>query len=114
MANWKRTQAMKTIETEPNQTLFDVAVQHYGTLEALAELLELNPVLENDPEALVANGINTLEDVVFRMDLALKPGLLLRVDDESKTMDSKTVAKIDNPVTTYQTWQEQSSRYRTR
>lgn len=97
---------MKTIETEPNQTLFDLAIQHYGTLEALAELLELNPVLENDPEALVANGINTLDNVVFRMDLALKPGLLLHVDDNSKRMDSKIAAKIDNPVTTYETWQE--------
>lgn len=97
---------MKTIEAESNQTLFDVAVQHYGTLDALAELLELNPALENDPAALIANGINTLDKVVFRMDLALKPGLLLHVDDESKRMDSKIAAKIDNPVTTYETWQE--------
>lgn len=97
---------MKTIEVEPNQTLFDVAVQHYGTLDALAELLELNPALENDPAALIANGINTLDNVVFRMDLALKPGLMLHVDDESKRMDSKIAAKIDNPVTTYETWQE--------
>ena len=40
---------MKTVTVKPNQTVFDILVEQYGTCEALAELLENNPNLENEP-----------------------------------------------------------------
>ena len=36
---------MKTVTVKPNQTVFDILVEQYGTCEALAELLENNPNL---------------------------------------------------------------------
>ena len=42
---------MKTVTVKPNQTVFDILVEQYGTCEALAELLENNPNLENEPGA---------------------------------------------------------------
>ena len=40
---------MKTVTVKPNQTVFDILVEQYGTCEVLAEFLENNPDLENDP-----------------------------------------------------------------
>lgn len=99
---------MKTIRTEPNQTLYDIAVQHYGTLDGVEELIALNPDIRNDTKALVALGINTAaQDPVFRLDVAIAPGSVLFFDETSRTIDDKVVRKIENPVTTYQTWQGQ-------
>ena len=99
---------MKTIRTEPNQTIYDIAVQYYGTLDGVEELIALNPGIKNDTKALVALGINTAnQDPVFRFDVAIAPGSVLVFDETSKTIDDKVVKKIENPVTTYQIWQEQ-------
>lgn len=43
---------MKIIEVQADQTLLDLAVQHYGTAEGVGEILRLNPTLENDPKRL--------------------------------------------------------------
>ncbi len=99
---------MKTIKVEPNQTIYDIAVQYYGTLDGVAELIDLNPGLRNDPQALVDLGINTANnDNAFRMDVAIAPGSVLAYDETSRTIDEKVVRKIENPVTTYETWQGQ-------
>lgn len=105
---------MKKISVEPNQTVYDLAAQHYGTLEAVEEILRNNPDLENDPAALVALGVDALQTAAFRLDVAVRPGFALRIDQTSRLIDDKVTRKIENPVTTYQTWQELSSRYRPR
>ena len=99
---------MKKIKVEPNQTIFDLAVQHYGTAEAVSEILSNNPDLVNDPSALVELGVNTLAKPVFRLDVAVKPGFELRIDDTGKWMNKQTIQKITNEITTYETWHELS------
>ena len=47
---------MKTIKAKDNQILLDIALQYYGTAEAIAEILENNPGIKNDPQALVSDG----------------------------------------------------------
>ena len=61
---------MKTVTVKPNQTVFDILVEQYGTCEALAELLENNPNLENEPGA-DGRAIPEAERI-FRLDLPLK------------------------------------------
>lgn len=98
---------MKTIKVEPNQTVFDLAVQHYGTAEAVQKILEDNPDIANDPAALIAIGVNTLAHPVFRLDVAVKPGTL-RIDETSRLIDGRITRKITNDITTYETWRELS------
>lgn len=63
---------MKTVTVKPNQTVFDILVEQYGTCEALAELLENNPNLENEPGA-DGRAIPEAERI-FRLDIPLKDG----------------------------------------
>lgn len=102
---------MKTVKVEPNQTIYDLAVQHYGTLDAVAEILQLNPGIVNDPQALIDLGVDTLQDNPFRIDVAVSPDYGLVIDETSKTVDNNITKKIEEPVTTYETWQELSPRY---
>ena len=102
---------MKTVKVEPNQTIYDLAVQHYGSMDAVAEILNLNPDIANDPQALIALGVDTLQDNPFRMDVAVSPDYALVIDETSKTVDNNITKKIEDPVTTYETWQELSPRY---
>ena len=42
---------MKTVEVKDEQTLLDIALQHYGTAEAVGKILSDNPGLANEPSA---------------------------------------------------------------
>lgn len=95
---------MKTVEIKDNQTLLDVALQHYGTAEAIGEILTNNPALRNAPSAVVDSG-RALGS--FYPDIKLEPGTLL-IDDDSRNQKKMTVKKIETDITTYMTekWQE--------
>ncbi|MDE6440231.1 MAG: hypothetical protein K2K51_04345, partial [Bacteroidales bacterium] len=67
-----------------------------------------NPAVGTDPPALVELGVNTLAKPVFRLDVAVKPGFALRIDDTGKWMNNQTIQKITNEITTYETWHELS------
>mgnify|MGYP000323225834 CR=1 FL=1 len=43
----------ETIKVKDNQILLDIALQYYGTAEAIAEILANNPGIKNDPQALL-------------------------------------------------------------
>ena len=79
---------MKTIKVKDNQILLDIALQYYGTAEAIAEILANNPGIKNDPQ--------------------LEVGSSLLIDDDSRRIKKTVVKKIENDVTTYMTeqWQE--------
>lgn len=100
---------MKTIETTSDQTLLDVALQHYGTAEAIGEILRNNPELRNDPAAVVAAG---REPGPFYPDIRLEAGLAVRIDDDSRLVKKTAIKKINGSVTTYTTeqWQERLNR----
>lgn len=55
---------MKTITVEPNQTVFDLAIQYYGTTEGINEILEDN-TLENDDTSKIATGIDPFPTKTF-------------------------------------------------
>lgn len=105
---------MKTVKVLQNQSLLDLAVAHYGTVEAVSEILRLNPDIENDPAAMVEVGENVLANPPFRLDVAVKTGFSLRIDETSKLIESKVVKKITNEITTYESWQELSPKSRRR
>lgn len=90
---------MKTVKVEDNQTILDVAIQHYGTAEAIGEILLLNPNLRSDETELSRAGY---DHDVLALELKLAVGRSLVVDDESKLQKKNVLKKIDKPVTTYE------------
>ena len=94
---------MKTVKVQPNQNVFDLAVQHYGTVEAVDEILRLNPDLKNEASALDALDINTAgNEVVFQLDAAVKAGFPLKIDETSKNIKKNILKKINQDITTYE------------
>lgn len=96
---------MKTIEVENDQLLLDIALQQYGTAEAIGEIVRNNPDLKNDPSAVVESG---RELGAFYPDIKLVPGSTVQIDDESRLVRKTIVKKIDRSITTYMEaqWQE--------
>lgn len=90
---------MKTIEVLNNQTILDVAVMYYGTLEAIGEILLLNPDIKNDPAEVIASGQEDL--TTFYFDIKLKVPQMLIIDDENRLINKNTLKKVNKPVTTY-------------
>lgn len=92
---------MKTTTVKARQTLYDIALEQYGTCEAVGELLALNPGIANDPEALRRLGIETLGQTGFYLDAAVAPGTQLRIDEQSALMRKGTLKEIISDITTY-------------
>lgn len=100
---------MKVIEVQDEQQLLDIALQHYGTAEAMGEIMANNPELKNEPSAVVEAG-RSLGD--FYPDIKLKVGQRISIDDDSRLVKKTVVKKIDRDITTYMEtqWQEQYNR----
>lgn len=96
---------MKTIEVKDEQILLDIALQYYGTAEAVGEIVANNPGLRNEPSAVVAAG---RELGPFYPDIKLKAGLAVNIDNESRLVKKTVVKKIETDITTYmeEQWQE--------
>lgn len=92
---------MKTVTVKRNQTLYDIALEQYGTCEAVGEILSLNPRLTNDPAALCAKGIDSMRETAFYIDIAVKPGTHLTVDENSTLIRKSTLREITTDITTY-------------
>lgn len=92
---------MKLITVKPNQTLYDIALEQYGTCEALYELLEINHDLKNEPAALAAAGIDGLSDDGFYIDTALLAGSAIKIDANSKMILQSVIREITGDITTY-------------
>ena len=87
---------LKTIEVENGQLLLDIALQQYGTAEAIGEIVRNNPELKNEPSAVVESGRK------------LVSGSTVQIDDESRLIRKTVVKKINRSITTYMEaqWQE--------
>lgn len=98
---------MKTIEVQDKQILLDIVLQHYGTAEAMGEIMANNPRLENEPSAVMDAG---RELGPFYPDIKLRAGLRVSVDDNSRLVKKTVVGKINGSVTTYMEtpWRERS------
>lgn len=93
---------MKTITAKANQTLHDVAIEQYGTVEAVGEILNNNPMLQNDPSALAAINIDALHDDGFYIDVALRVGQQVQIDTDSFTRKQMIIKEITSDITTYE------------
>lgn len=96
---------MKKVEINNNRTLLDIAMEYYGTAEALGEILLNNPRIKNDRNALIDADRQINE---FHPDIKLEIGSTLLIDDDSRQVKKITVKKINRSVNTYMTeqWQE--------
>lgn len=92
---------MRTIIVKPDQTVYDILVEYYGTCEAISELLDNNPGIENDDRAKIRMGIDPLSDRDFYIDLPVKPGMAILVDTGSKLMRNSVTREIGTGVTTF-------------
>lgn len=90
---------MKTVTVKPNQTVFDILVGQYGTCEALAEFLENNPDLENEPGT---DGRDVpVAERIFRFDLPLKEGSTVLINTDSRQIKTSVIQEINTEVTTF-------------
>lgn len=98
-------QNMKKVKAIDNQTILDFALANYGTAEAVTEIMQLNPLIENDPAAMVEAGIAPGD---FYFDIKLLPGQEITIDDDSRLIRKAALKEITTEVTTYTTkaWQE--------
>lgn len=92
---------MKKVTVKPNQTLYDIAVSEYGTCEAISELIANNPELSNDGQSKVAMGVDAINDRSFYFDLPLKPGSVVLIDTDSRTLRKNILREITKEVTTF-------------
>lgn len=93
---------MKKVTVKPNQTIYDLAASEYGTGEAITEIVTNNPELENDDAAKIATGIDPVSDKDLYFDLALKPGSIVLINTDSRTLKKNIIREIDKEVTTFE------------
>ena len=91
---------MKRGTAKANQTIYDVAIEQYGTCEAVGKLMQDNPDMENDLQAVTEAGIEE-SDRSFYFDLPLPEGSTLLVDTDSRLIEKNILREIDKDVTTY-------------
>lgn len=84
---------MRTIKTLKGQTIIDIAIQEYGNIEAVMELVDNNPQLwgVNDYPA------GSLVDDFCDFDLALPimQGTKIYVDDDSSLMKMTIIKEMN-------------------
>lgn len=88
---------MKTITTLKNQTIFDIAVQYYGNLEAFEEILRNNPDIENDYSCIQNAGIPYFIDE-FDLAFPLKPDQKLLIDENSVNYKKNIVKELNTII----------------
>lgn len=91
---------MKTITAKLNQTIYDIALEQYGNVEAVAEIMANNPGLQNDPEALAALALDPGPDG-FYMTVALPVGFSVVIDPDSILIRHNTVRELTDDITTF-------------
>ncbi|MEG1499378.1 MAG: hypothetical protein RRX93_07860 [Bacteroidales bacterium] len=94
-------QAIKITLVEPNQTIYDLALQHYGTVAGIVDILSYNPDLKNDKLALSTLGIDTVKDNDFYFDAPVEIGFPLKINKDSKYGIPTITREFNAPITTY-------------
>ncbi len=84
---------MKTIKVEQNQTIYDIALEQYGNVEAAGEIMVNNPALRNDPAALAALGVDATGDDGFWVDVSLSPGTAILINDTDSPLMRPAILK---------------------
>lgn len=81
---------MKTIKVVGGQTVMDIAVQEYGNLEAVFEILENNQHMLNDypDDEFIADRSE------FDVGYSIKKGTELLIDNESPLVNKRVLAEL--------------------
>lgn len=91
---------MRTIKSLKNQTIWDVAIQYYGSAEAVNELLELNPQLQNDLSSVINSGY-IVDSTMFYIELPLKEGSSIKIDEDSFWVRRDVLKEIEEDIITF-------------
>jgi hypothetical protein len=86
---------MRTIVTVKNQTIFDIAVQEYGSISAWEEILKLNPGLRNDYSSALEAGVLYYPDE-FDFAYPITEGSKIIVDNESPLINSNYLRELNS------------------
>lgn len=86
---------MIQIKVLDGQTIYDIAKQYYGNIEAVSEILELNPDIRNN------------DIYLYAIDRPLLAGLKINIDEKSKKRDANTLRNIHKNIIL---WQERTKR----
>lgn len=93
---------MKIIKVKENQSIMDISLENYGTIEGVESLLKDNPDLKNDPVALLASGIDIFS-VDFYLDVAISLGREIKIDTDNPILKQRTVRELKHrEITTYE------------
>lgn len=92
---------MSSITVIANQTIYDICLQAYGTIDALSEVLALNTGLKNDPRAKVAIGMDPIADTSFYLDIAMLPGMEVVTSTDSALINNNVTKELTGPITTF-------------
>ena len=71
---------MKTVISLLNQTIFDLAAQHYGSTAQFEKIFELNPGLQNDYSYALTLGI-PVDVEVFDFSYPIMQGSEIKIDE---------------------------------
>lgn len=94
---------MKKIKVKQNQSIMDVAIENYGILEGMSDLIFNNQNLKNDPKALSRLGIDSLYNVDFYIDVAVLPQSEISVNNNSLFIKQMTIKELKGvEITTYE------------
>ncbi len=89
------------VKVEENQSVHDIAIAYYGTLEAVGEIITLNPELRNDKTALTNIGVDAISNTSFYIDVALEVGMEITIDTDSRTIKTEITRELTTPQTKY-------------
>lgn len=87
---------MKQITTVKSQTVFDLAVQEYGNMEAVFEIINNNPELigMND----YPDGHSVDETIDFDMSFPIKPGVKILIDETSALYNTVIIKQLSKVI----------------
>jgi len=93
---------MKTITVKARQTVYDIALEQYGTCEAVASRARGRAGGGGGGGGGGAQGIDSVSEAGFYLDVAVDKGAQLRIDDDSTLMRKNALKEITSEITTYQ------------
>lgn len=78
------------IKVTDHQTVFDIAMQYYGNIEAVAEILSLNPAICNELHR------------EFEIDRPVMSGSDIAIDSSSLLMRPEVIREIKQDISLWQ------------
>lgn len=103
-------QSMNRVTVRANQTIFDIALEQYGTIEAVAEILSLNPNIGNAPQSKKDVGIDYIADTDFYHDLALSQTATIIINPDSELRRQSIRRELQGiEITTYNNGKDNQS-----